>query len=150
MRFCSIEGVEPSVKCLKGIRITIMLYQPTMMCYSSCHILFWNTRYNTPRTFCLPATQSYFTINVLHQNSPSTINTAYKPLTATSRTNTLPFLIPIRKLVLYRGQHHLLLFAYSSSPFGLVSTHCFLYTCFIVTSTRLISERTLAGVSRLA
>lgn len=34
------------------------------MCYFSCCITFWITQYNTPRTFHLPTTQSFFTINV--------------------------------------------------------------------------------------
>ena len=80
---------------------------------------------------------------------PLTTQTALLPLVATPRTITLPFLILADKLVLYGSQHHLLLFTDSSSPCGLVSQCPFPYTCFIVTSTGLISERYLAVVSRL-
>ncbi len=117
----------------------------------SCSTIFWTAEYNSPRTFCLADYSVVFHDRCAYplRTNPLTINTAYKLLGATLRTYTLPFLIPVDKLVLYRGQHHLLLFAYSSSPCGLVSTHSFLYTCFIVTTTGLISDRTLTGLSRL-
>jgi len=46
------------------------------------------------------------------QHAPPPINIALQPLGATLRIITLPFLILAGKLVLYGGQHHLLLFAY--------------------------------------
>jgi len=75
-----------------------------------------NTTHHVP--FVSRTTQSYFTIYVLHQNRPLTINTAYKPLGATLRTDTLPFLIPVDWLVLYGSQHHLLLFLHPGSFAG--------------------------------
>lgn len=124
--------------------------EPTAMCCLSCDIIFWTTSYNTPRTFCLPATQSYFTIHVnASRQLPQTICIAHKPLTATSRTYALPFLIPIHKLVLYGSQHHLLLFIDLRYPCGRLSQCSFPYTCFIVISTGLISKETLTGLSRL-
>ena len=47
---------------------------------------------------------------------PPTTQTALPPLTATSWTITLPFLIPVGKLVLLWGQHHLLLSNHLGSP----------------------------------
>ena len=52
------------------------------------------------------------------QRAPPTINIAYEPLGATPRTNTLPFLIPVGKLVLLGSQHHLLLFMHPGSLAG--------------------------------
>ena len=52
------------------------------------------------------------------QRNPLTTKTAYELLGATLRTNTLPFLIPIHKLVLYGSQHHLLLFMHPGSLAG--------------------------------
>ena len=49
---------------------------------------------------------------------PLTINIAHEPLGATPRTNALPFLIPVRKLVLLGSQHHLLLFMHPGSLAG--------------------------------
>jgi hypothetical protein len=72
------------------------------MCWLSCCILFWNTQYNTPRTFCL-ANYSVVFCDLCHRHTdltpvtayPLTTQTAYEPLGATPWTNTLPFLIPI-------------------------------------------------------
>ena len=58
---------------------------------------------------------------------PLTINIAHEPLGATPRTNALPFLIPIGKLVLYGSQHHLLLFMHPGSLAG-QSTHILPHT----------------------
>jgi hypothetical protein len=49
---------------------------------------------------------------------PPTINIALHPLGATLRNVTLPFLIPIDKLVLLGSQHHLLLFTHPGSLAG--------------------------------
>ena len=82
----------------KGIALPLCYCKPTAMCWLCCWILFWNTQYNTPRSFgladysdvfcdlCCPA--SFLT-------APLTTQTALPPLTATSRTITLPFPIPI-------------------------------------------------------
>ena len=78
-----------------------LLYQlsynePTAMCWLSCFILFWNTKYNTPRTFCLANYSVVFRGQCLDiATNPSNTQTAYELLGATLRTNTLPFLIPI-------------------------------------------------------
>ena len=70
--------------------------EPTAMCWLSCFILFWNTKYNTPRTFCLANYSVVFCGQCLDiATNPSNTQTAYEPLGATPRTNTLPFLIPI-------------------------------------------------------
>ncbi len=79
---------------------------------------------------------------------PLTTKTAYEPLGATPRTNTLPFLIPVRKLVLYGSQHHLLLF---TTPCSLrhVGSCSSPYTYFAVISGSLLTEDILTDVSRL-
>ena len=120
LRFCSIVGVEPTVKCLKGIRITIMLYQPTAMSCLSCWIRFWHTQYNSPHTFCLASysVMLHDQCSNVSQRAPPTIYIAYELLGATLRTNTLPFLIPTDWLVLYGSQHHLLLFTHPGSLAG--------------------------------
>jgi len=120
------------------------------MCWHSCRINFWSTRYNTPRTFCLASYSVVFCdqCNNVSQRVPPTTQTAYKPLGATLRTNTLPFLIPVNWLVSYGSQHHLLLFI---APCSLrhVEQCSFPYISFAVTTTGLISDRYLAVVSRL-
>ena len=78
-----------------------LLYQlsynePTAMCWLSCCILFWNTQYNTPRTFGLANYSVVFCDRCLRiATYPLTTQTAYEPLGATPRTDTLPFLMPI-------------------------------------------------------
>ena len=54
-----------------------------------------NTTHHVP--FVLRTTQSFFAISVTppFPTTPDTTQTAYEPLAATPRTNTLPFLIPI-------------------------------------------------------
>jgi hypothetical protein len=72
------------------------------MCWLSCFIIFWTTKYNTPRTFCL-ANYSVVFCDLCHRHTdftpvsayPLTTQTAYELLGATLRTNTLPFLILI-------------------------------------------------------
>jgi len=85
---------------------------------------------------------------------PLTTKTAYKPLGATPRTNTLPFLIPINwtgfavrsapPVTLYRLALPLML-SQALEPIILSTT-----SSVIVTTTGLISDRYLAVVSRLA
>ena len=87
LRFYLIVGIEPTVYFLKGNRPTIRLYQPTTMCCLSCFILFWNTKYNTPCTFCLADYSVMFhDICPYIAVKPLTINIAYTPLGATLRT----------------------------------------------------------------
>lgn len=151
LHFYKIVGVEPTAYSLKGNHSTIELYQPTVMCCLSCFIIFWTTKYNTPRTFCLADYSVVFCDQCLCITTyPSTTKTAYELLVATPRINTLPFLIPVDKLVLCWGQHHLLLSVRLSYPHGNINRHSFQHTCFTVTTTGLISDRTLTGVSRLA
>ena len=91
-------GFEPTAYSLTGNCSTNELYQPTAMCWLSCFILFWNTKYNTPRTFCLANYSVVFCDLCWPRHCwqpPLTTQTAYKPLGATPRTNTLPFLILI-------------------------------------------------------
>ena len=95
---CKIVGVEPTAYSLKGNRSTNELYQPTAMCWLCCWILFWNTQYNTPRTFGLADYSVVFCdlcCPAGFPTAPLTTQTALLPLTATSRTITLPFPIPI-------------------------------------------------------
>ena len=114
--FALIVGIEPTVYFLKGNRATITLYQPTVMSYLCCSIIFWTTEYNSPHTFCLADYSVMFRDRCpCIATKPLTTNNALQPLDATPRTITLPFLILADKLVLYRGQHHLFLSAYSSS-----------------------------------
>ena len=84
---------------------------------------------------------------------PLTTQTAYKPLGATPRTNTLPFLIPVNwagfvvrsapPVTLYRLALPLML-SQALEPIILSTT-----PSVTVTSTGLISERYLSAVSRL-
>jgi hypothetical protein len=92
----------------------------SLLCWLCCWIKFCSTQYNTPRTFCLASYSVVFCdrCNNVSQRVPLTTQTAYKPLGATLRTNTLPFLIPVNWLVLYGSQHHLLLFMHPGSLAG--------------------------------
>ena len=93
-------GIEPTAFWLKVRLSTLENFQPTAMCWLSCCILFWNTQYNTPRTFCLASYSVVFRDHCLRfTTQPTTTKTAYKPLGATLRTNMLPFLIPTDWLV---------------------------------------------------
>jgi hypothetical protein len=66
------------------------------MCWLSCCIKFCSTQYNTPRTFGLANYSVVFCDRCLRiATYPLTTQTAYEPLGATPRTNTLPFLMPI-------------------------------------------------------
>ena len=150
MRFVYKVGVEPTAYSLTENHSTIELFATYYDVLPQLLYTLLDTEYNTPRTFCLADYSVMFHDQCLRLTTqPPTINIAYKPLGATLRTNTLPFLIPIDKLVLYGSQHHLLLFTHPGSlrPVDMRSSP---YTCFIVTSTGLISERYLAVVSRLA
>ena len=150
MHFCKIVGVEPTVYSLTGNWPTISLYQPTAMSCLCCSTKFCSAEYNSPRTFCLASYSVLFCdLCPYIATKPRTADNAYKPSTATSRTDTLPFLIPINKLVLLGSQHHLLLFIDFGYPYGPLSQCSFPNTCFVVTSTGLLSERYLAVVSRL-
>ena len=75
-----------------------------------------NTTHHIP--FASRATQWCFTIGVRYYYNPLTIYIAYELLGATLRTNTLPFLILVDKLVLLGSQHHLLLFMHPGSLAG--------------------------------
>lgn len=82
---------------------------------------------------------------------PPTTQIAPQPLTATSRTITLPFLILTNWLVLCGRQHHLfLLHLLTFLASQRLSKRYFHKTSFIITPTGLISERRVATVSRLA
>ena len=101
-----------------------------MSCHC-CFTIFWTAKYNSPCTFCLAS----YSVMCHDQccpasfpTAPSTINIAYEPLVATPRTNTLPFLIPINKLVLLWGRHHPFLSMYLGSPH--LATWAFKHTFF--------------------
>ncbi len=117
----------------------------------SCFILFWNTKYNSPHTFCLANYSVVFHDLCQSRLSrmPQTIQTAYKPLGATPWTNTLPFLIPDNQIGFVWKSAPPVTFHAPWFPCGPVDTHSFPNTRFAVTSTRLISERYLTIVSRL-
>ena len=120
MHFYSIVGVEPTVYSLTGNWPTISLYQPTAMSCLCCSTIFWTAEYNSPRTFCLASYSVVFCDRCpqVFLPDPLTTKTAYQLLGATLRTNTLPFLIPVDKLVLLGSQHHLLLFLHPGSLAG--------------------------------
>jgi hypothetical protein len=68
-----------------------------MSCHC-CYTIFWTALYNSPCTFCLANYSVMFRdlcCPASFPTAPLTTNIAYKPLVATLRTNTLPFLIPI-------------------------------------------------------
>lgn len=70
------------------------------MCCLSCAIKFCSTAYNTPRTFCLASYSVTFRdLCQRFTTLPLTTNIAPDLLGATLRNQTLPFLIPINKLV---------------------------------------------------
>jgi hypothetical protein len=120
------------------------------MCCLSCSTIFWTAEYNTPRSFCLADYSDVFCDRCTYISiCPLTTHTALQPLGATLRIIILPFLIPIRKLVLLGNPAPPVVFHAPWFPCRPVDTHSFPNTCFIVTSTGLLSERTLAGVSRL-
>ncbi len=120
-----------------------------MSCHC-CSTIFWTAEYNSPHTFCLADYSVLFCdlCSNVSQRAPPTTNNAPHPLEATLRNVTLPFLIPVRKLVSYGSQHHLLLFI---APCSLrhVEQCSFPYICFTVTSTGLMDEGILTDVSRL-
>ena len=131
MRFCSIVGVEPTVKCLKGIRITIMLYQPTAMSCLSCSTIFWTAEYNSPRTFCL-ADYSVVFCDMCRVSAFAYLHLPLK-LHTSPKVQPLgqihyPFSYQLTGLVLHRSQHHLLLSCDSGYPCGPVSHSSFLYS----------------------
>ena len=106
------------------------------MCWLSCFILFWNTKYNTPRSFCLANYSDVF----CDQCRVSAFAYLHLPLKlhASPWLRHLghahyPFPYQLTKLVSHRSQHHLLLSIYSSSPCGLVSKRsslCTLRHCY--------------------
>ena len=80
---------------------------------------------------------------------PLTIQTAYQPWAAKPRTCTLPFLIPVNWAgFVVRSAPPVTLHA-PWFPCGPVDTCSFHNTCFTVTTTGLISDRTLTSLSRL-
>ena len=151
--FVMIVGIEPTAFCLRDRRSTNELYQPTTMCWLSCCILFWNTQYNTPCTFCFAGYSVVFRDRCCPASFPTaplTTKTAYKPLVATPRTNTLPFLIPINwtGLVVKSAPpvtFHLLTFL-ASQRLSKRSFHNFQRHCYLHPS---LNEGSLTGVSRL-
>jgi len=101
------------------------------MCWLSCFILFWNTKYNTPRSFCLANYSDVFcdqcrvsAFAYLHQ--PLKLHTS--PWVQPLGQIRYPFSYQLTGLVLYRSQHHLLLFCNSGYPCGPVSYSSFLYS----------------------
>ncbi len=73
------------------------------------------TTYLLPRELLSDVSRS---VCYVSQRNPLTIYIAYELLGATLRTNTLPFLILVDKLVLLGSQHHLLLFTHPGSLAG--------------------------------
>ncbi len=108
-----------------------MLYQPTAMSWLSCWIIFWTTQYNSPRTFGLASYSVVFcdmcrVSAFAYLHLPLKLHTS--PWVQPLGQIHYPFSYQLTGLVLYRSQHHLLLFFYSSSPCGLVSKSSFLYS----------------------
>jgi hypothetical protein len=136
---------------IMGSCTTAVLYQYLLWCAASVATWSFESHNTTHQmSFVLRTTRPCSATNVYALAYPPTTNIALQPLGANPQIITLPFLIPIDKLVLCWGQHHLLLSVCLLFPCGSVNRHSFQHTCFIVTSTGLISERTLTGVSRLA
>jgi len=80
---------------------------------------------------------------------PLTTQTAYEPLGATPRTNHATLSHTCWQIGFVWKSAPPVTFHAPWFPCGPVDTHSSPYTCFTVTSTRLISERYLAIVSRL-
>lgn len=70
--------------------------QPTRTCYLSCWMVFWNTQYNTPYTFCLAG------YSVVLQVSGHPFD---------SRTDALPYRA--------NGQTHIYLLVFSARCLGM-------------------------------
>ena len=97
--FVYIEGVEPSAVSLTEKYSTIELYATyndvlPQLLYNLLECRIQHTTYLLSRGLLSDVSRS---VSLLL--SPLTINIALQPLGATPRTITLPFLIPIGKLV---------------------------------------------------
>ena len=101
------------------------------MSWLSCWIRFWHTQYNSPHTFCL----ANYSVVLCDQCRVSAFAYLHLPL----ELHTSPWVQPLGPihypfsyqltgLVLYRSQHHLLLFCNSGYPCGPVSYSSFLYS----------------------
>jgi hypothetical protein len=58
-----------------------MMCKPTVTCCLGCYAIFWTTQYNTPRSFRLATTQTFFT-TASSLTLPLTVQTAPEPLIA--------------------------------------------------------------------
>jgi len=98
------------------------------MCWLSCFILFWNTKYNTPRTFCL-ADYSVVFCDMCRVSAFAYLHLPLK-LHTSPRVQPLgqihyPFSYQLTGLVSLWSQHHLLLSICSGYPCGPVSRRSF-------------------------
>jgi hypothetical protein len=98
------------------------------MCWLSCFVLFWNTKYNTPRSFCLANYSDVFcdqcrvsAFAYLHQPLKLRTSPRVQPLGQIH----YPFSYQLTGLVLLWSQHHLLLSICSGYPCGPVSRRSF-------------------------
>jgi len=98
------------------------------MCWLSCFILFWNTKYNTPRTFCLADYSVVFhdqrrVSAFAYLRQPFKLHTG--PWVQPLGPLRYPFSYQLTGLVLLWSQHHLLLSIDSGYPCGPVSQRSF-------------------------
>ena len=106
------------------------------MCWLSCFILFWNTKYNTPRSFCLANYSDVFcdmcrVSAFAYLHLPLKLHTS--PWVQPLGQIHYPFSYQLTGLVSLWSQHHLLLSIYSSSPW-----------C----NLRLVSKRSFHNIQR--
>lgn len=126
------------------------------MCCLSCFIIFWTTKYNTPRTFCLAGYSVVFCdrcICLLPHISTNHSNCIHALGSDPSDNIHYPFSYQLTSWFCSEVSTTCY-FPFTQVPicrnFRLVSERSSHYTCFIVTSTGLISEGILADLSRLA
>jgi hypothetical protein len=123
--------------------------EPTAMCWLCCWIKFCSTQYNTPRSFCLADYSDVFCDlcpallqSTNHSNCIQALScdTSDKYATLSHTNSQVGFVRKSAPPVTFHAPWFL------CRP---VDTHSSPNTCFIVTTTGLISDRSLATVSRL-
>ncbi len=119
------------------------------MCWLCCWIFFWNTQYNTPRSFCLADYSDVFCDlcpaskqSTNHSNCIQALScdTSDKYATLSHTNSQVGFVRKSAPPVTFHAPWF---------PCGPVDAHSFPNTCFIVTTTGLISDWILTDLSRL-
>jgi hypothetical protein len=119
LRFSLRNGIRTRHRLLKIQMLFQLSYtQPTVTCCLGCYAIFWTTQYNTPRSFRLATTQTFFTTTSSFDLAADRSNCAPALDCENLGQMTLPFLIQIGWLVLQWGRHHPLLSAYLCSLAG--------------------------------